>query len=162
MSTNAVDLTKMSAAEIKAFIESQPQPVAESVEMTMGGEVVQPRDEQGRFVSAQAEPVVEAQADPVVDDVQPDPVEPVTVEREIDLGDGSGIQVFRGTGATEVEAYAALADEFAKAQANATKKIRELSRPVVQRRLSRPPRRRMTFSWPSGLWTRPERPSATF
>jgi hypothetical protein len=133
MSTNAVDLTKMSAAEIKAFIESQPQPVVESVEMTMGGEVVQPRDEQGRFVSTQADPVVEAQAEPVVAENIDSSTAPesITVEREIDLGDGSGIQVFRGTGENAVEAYEVLADELIKAQANATKKIRELSRPAA-------------------------------
>lgn len=45
-----------------------------------------------------------------------------TFERRIDLGDGSGVQVFRG--ATQDE----LLDKLTEAQANATRKIRELNR----------------------------------
>lgn len=120
MSTNAVDLTAMSAAEIKAFIESQNPPTEETVDEG------QPRDEHGRFVSPQADSAVPPQAD-VVEGTEE--AEPVVVEREIDLADGSGVQVFRGVGATEAEAYAALADELTAAQANATKKIRELAAP---------------------------------
>jgi hypothetical protein len=123
MGTVAVDLTKMSAAEIKAFIEAQPvlDPPTEPVVAE------QPRDENGRFVSAQAEPVAEVQADPVETETT---AEPIVVEKEIDLGDGSGIQIFRGVGPTQEAAFTALVDELAKAQANATKKIQELSRPA--------------------------------
>lgn len=115
MSTAPVDMTKMSAAEIRAFIESQNAgtPADE-----------QPRDEQGRFIAAEPEPEVPAEPEAEVE------AEPVVVEREIDLGDGSGVQVFRGVGATETDALAALADELVKAQTNATQKIRELSRPA--------------------------------
>src|SRR5579859_1237900 len=120
MSTAIVDLTKMSAAEIKAFIENQGiLPAAPT-------DPPRPRDENGRFVAAEPDPQADPNADP-----QADP-EPIVVEKEIDLADGSGVQVFRGVGATKEEAYAALADELATAQANATKKIRELaSRPAT-------------------------------
>lgn len=44
--------------------------------------------------------------------------------REIDLGDGSGVQVF------EADTPAELADKLVEAQANATRKIRELNRRI--------------------------------
>jgi hypothetical protein len=121
MSTTTVDLTKMSAAEIKAFIEAQPvaDPPAEAVVAE------QPRDENGRFVAAPVEPVAE-----VAETTEEVTAEPIVVEKEIDLGDGSGIQIFRGVGPTQEAAFTALVDELAKAQANATKKIQELSRPA--------------------------------
>jgi hypothetical protein len=67
-----------------------------------------PRDEKGRFTKADAP----AEED---EDVE------VVYERVIDLGDGSGTQVFRG------KTYDELIDNLAKAQENATRKIRELS-----------------------------------
>jgi hypothetical protein len=47
--------------------------------------------------------------------------EEVTYRREIDLGDGSGVQVFEG------DSYEELIDNLAKAQEHATRKIRELT-----------------------------------
>lgn len=44
---------------------------------------------------------------------------------EIDLGDGSGVQVFTGKGATELDAYKDLNAKLANAQKNASKKIRD-------------------------------------
>lgn len=120
MSASPVDLTAMSAAEIKAFIESQALPAEVTTE--------QPRDEQGRFISPTAEGSPDGETAP---DSETTESEPIVVEREINLGDGSGVQVFRGVGATETEAYTALADELASAQANATKKIRELTQTSV-------------------------------
>jgi len=117
MSTATVDLTKMSAAEIKAFIENQGILPADPA-----AQPDQPRDEQGRFVSPEAAVSPDGETTETEEKV-----EPVVVEKEIDLADGSGVQVFRGVGATKEEAYAALADELATAQANATKKIRELA-----------------------------------
>lgn len=79
-----------------------------------------PRDEQGRFVS---EPVVAPEAEAPEPEPEPEAVvEPPTVYRRvIDLGDGSGTQVFEG--ATQEE----LIEKLATAQTNATRKIRELS-----------------------------------
>jgi hypothetical protein len=48
-------------------------------------------------------------------------------ERTIDLGDGSGVQLFRGKGESREAALEDLADKMATAQFNATKKIRELN-----------------------------------
>lgn len=121
MSTTPVDLTAMSATEIKTFIESQALPAEVTTE--------QLRDEQGRFISPTTEGSPDGETGPEGEITES---EPVVVEREIDLGDGSGVQVFRGVGATETEAYAALADELASAQANATKKIRELTQAPVK------------------------------
>jgi hypothetical protein len=74
------------------------------------GVLERPRDEKGRFVSAkEEEPVVEPPAPPQV------------FRREIDLGDGSGKQVF------EAESMEALIDKLADAQMHATRKIRELA-----------------------------------
>jgi hypothetical protein len=47
------------------------------------------------------------------------------VRTEIDLGDGSGVQVFTGNGETELEAYKDLNAKLATAQKNASKKIRD-------------------------------------
>lgn len=46
-------------------------------------------------------------------------------ERSIDLGDGAGVQVFRGKGASREDALEQALDKLADAQRNATKKIRE-------------------------------------
>ena len=67
-------------------------------------------------VKAAPEPVVEPE----------EAVEEFIVRREIDLGDGSGVQVFIGKGATKDEAYEDYADKLAEAQRHATEKIREL------------------------------------
>jgi len=64
----------------------------------------QPRDDKGRFVPKDEEPPA-----------------PTTFRREIDLGDGGGVQVFEG------DSMEALLDKLTDAQRNATRKIRELS-----------------------------------
>lgn len=48
-------------------------------------------------------------------------------KKEIDLGDGSGIQVFTGKGSTALEALEELTEKLAEAQRHATKKIHELN-----------------------------------
>jgi hypothetical protein len=65
-----------------------------------------PRDDKGRFTKAEDAPAED---------------EEIEYERVIDLGDGSGTQVFRGKTMEE------LIDKLASAQENATRKIRELS-----------------------------------
>lgn len=61
---------------------------------------------------------------------EPPPVETAEEEvfmatAEIDLEDGSGVQVFEAQGSTETEAHRNLNDKLVDAQRNATKKIRE-------------------------------------
>src|SRR6266568_7729436 len=86
-----------------------PAPAAPATEP-----VETPRDAQGRFISP--EPVAPvADAEPLED-------EPVLYRREIDLGDGSGTQVFEG------ETLEELVDKLADAQKHATRKIRDLNR----------------------------------
>jgi hypothetical protein len=78
--------------------EDKPDPAEEKAEP--------PRDDKGRFTKA---------------DAGDEETEEVVYERVIDLGDGSGTQVFRGKSMEE------LIDKLATAQENATRKIRELS-----------------------------------
>jgi hypothetical protein len=57
---------------------------------------------------------------------------PFLVRREIDLGDGSGLEVFEAVGDSEAEAWEAWADKITDAKAHATRKIRELSQELRQ------------------------------
>src|SRR5437879_3395776 len=76
----------------------------------------QPRDEQGRFVAK--EPKTSTTEEPKTD---AEPAPETAYEYEIDLGDGSGKQVFRGA------SYEDLIEKLGKAQEHATRKIRELT-----------------------------------
>lgn len=81
----------------------------------------QPRDAEGKFVAQ--EPAAEGEAEPEGEQ-EPEPEQapkPEWFVREIDLGDGSGKQVFKGRSLEE------LADRLAEAQVHATRKIRELA-----------------------------------
>lgn len=91
------DFDKMSNAELE-----------ELAQRWASGEVdEQPRDESGKFVKKDDAPVVDEQKEEIV------------YERVIDLGDGSGVQVF------EAPTMEELVEKLAKAQENATRKIRE-------------------------------------
>lgn len=101
----------------------------------------QPRNDRGQFVAVDdgidkrdeidnrdeivIDPEVEEKMD--VSDIEP---ERQYVSKTIDIGDGSGVQVFNGVGDSLAEAYEDLANKLEKAQISATKKIRELSRRV--------------------------------
>src|SRR5581483_2684932 len=61
-------------------------------------------------------------ADDQGDDPAGDEPDEVIYERKIDLGDGSGVQIFRAASLED------LVDKLAKAQENATRKIREQNR----------------------------------
>lgn len=54
-----------------------------------------------------------------------DEQEVFVASREIDLGDGAGVEVFEAQGATKEEALEALADKIAEGKRNASAKIRE-------------------------------------
>lgn len=71
----------------------------------------------------QAKPAVQPQADPVEEEETD-----ILIRREIDLGDGSGKQVFEGVGATKEEALEDLNEKLLNAQTHATRKIQELTR----------------------------------
>lgn len=66
------------------------------------------------------EPVAEV-ADPTQTTTEPEEDEETIYQRRIDLGDGSGVQVFQGSSLEE------LVDKLVVAQENATKKIRQLA-----------------------------------
>jgi hypothetical protein len=120
MTTNpqVPDVSKLSLEELKdltaqdltdsIFGPDQPNPQGDE----------RKRDDQGRFVKEVYTRTVDPQ-----EEEDPDPQDPeITIYRkEIDLGDGSGVQVFTGKSVDE------LLDKLATAQANATKKIRELN-----------------------------------
>jgi hypothetical protein len=82
-----------------------------------------PRDEKGRFAK-KAEDVKAEEPEEVVEETQEEPDEYV-LEEVIEVGDNGPRQVFRGKGATELEAQRDLNRKLAEAQRNATKKIRE-------------------------------------
>jgi hypothetical protein len=65
-------------------------------------------------------PVV--QAEPATEEDEP---ETFVARREVDLQDGSGVQVYEATGDSREAALEALADKIADAQVHATKKIRQ-------------------------------------
>lgn len=98
------DLYEIPEEELLKLME---QAKAAAVEGDQTQDDGQPRDEQGRFVKTEAEETEE--------------VDEVVYRREIDLGDGSGKQVFEGA------SYDELIDKLATAQEHASRKIRELS-----------------------------------
>ena len=107
---NAIDPETLSLEELRAQILAAP-----------------PEEE----VKPEVKPEVKAaEAAPVVEEVEEEEPEEIIFERSIDLGDGSGVQVFRGRGASEVEALRALNDKLYDAQVSASKKINELGKKV--------------------------------
>lgn len=90
------------AAQHEADEEAKRQAAGQETQQTEQQPV---RDEKGKFVKRE----------------QTEEVDEIVYRREIDLGDGSGVQVFEGA------SYDELIDKFAKAQENATRKIRELT-----------------------------------
>jgi len=94
---NDEDLEGLSLAELRALADGQAQPKA---------------------APKAAEPKVE-EVEEEIDEDEDDEEEEDKFKREIDLGDGSGVQVFK---APTLEK---LLDKLAEAQKNATKKIRE-------------------------------------
>lgn len=110
MSTeNAVSLEDLSLAEIKQLAEEE------------AAGVVVARDENGRFVSQKPE-----KAEQNEDTTEETETEEQVFRKEIDLGDGSGVQVF------EAPTLEELVEKLATAQVNATKKIRELSSKIKE------------------------------
>jgi hypothetical protein len=101
-----IDPETMPMEELLALAQSgaemPTEPVAEVVDAP-----AQPRNADGTFA-----PVVPPAADPVV---------PTTFTRTIDLGDGSGAQVFTA------DSLEGLVDKLTTAQTHATRKIRELT-----------------------------------
>jgi hypothetical protein len=94
--------------ELKAKIN------AGEVEKPAADKPEQKRDDKGQFVAA--EEAVE-EVEQAAEDIE----EEIIYQRKIDLGDGSGVQVFQGKSLEE------LVDKLVKAQENATKKIRQLA-----------------------------------
>lgn len=87
---------------------------------------------------ADVKPDTQSQDDADTQDDSQSDAQPKTFysERTIDLGDGAGVQVFKGKGDTREAALEDLTDKLAEAQRNATKKIRELNaktKPVEQK-----------------------------
>lgn len=97
----------MSDAELRALVEQD-----------LFQTPTQQRDEQGRFTKADEQPKEDATADEV---------EEIVYRREIDLGDGSGKQVFEAPSMEE------LIDKLATAQEHATRKIREQAQQLKEK-----------------------------
>lgn len=97
--------------ELRARAEQEAQQQTQQTAQDAQQQEVQPRDEQGRFAKTSDK----TSEQPVEE------VDEVVYRRVIDLGDGSGVQVFEAPSAEE------LIEKLATAQENATRKIRELS-----------------------------------
>jgi hypothetical protein len=151
------DLYAMSMEELKQLALEEDAKAQDSSQAKPDGQE-RARDENGRFVSDasqrdeidnsgeaddkqddQDEQKADAQ-DAAEEDGEP---EEYIYKREIDLGDGSGVQVFYGKGATKEEALVALADKLADAQKNATKAINEFRRKHPQQ-----PEKPKAKQWP--------------
>lgn len=126
---------EIDAAAAKAAAGEQP-PVEEPGE--------QPRGADGKFVKKEEPSVPPVEEPPVVEPPAEEPPaneppEPPAVEEDvefldtqrIDLGDGSGVQVFVGRGASELEAAKDLNRQLIQAQENATRKIREQAQQIA-------------------------------
>jgi len=116
---NEVNLEELSLEEIRKLAEEESRQQSEEIGKT---KIEQPRNDDGTFAPKEKTEGAEESND--------DGPEEFVFERTVDLGDGSGKQVFRGKGTTEVEALQNLADKLATAQEHATKKIRELAKKV--------------------------------
>jgi hypothetical protein len=119
----AETLAADAASREKALTEAKETP-EEIEEREAAEKTEQERDEHGRFKKSEKvdEPVTPTEEE---DDGEPNEY---IVRREIDLGDGTGVQVFEGRGETELDAIKDLNDRLVKAQENATRTIREFQR----------------------------------
>ena len=88
-----------------------------------------PLEELKALADTEPEPVAVEDLELPKEEVDDEP-EQYIVKSEIDLGDGSGVQVFKGTGATELEALRDQNAKLVEAQRNATKKIHDLNSKV--------------------------------
>jgi hypothetical protein len=108
------DLKKLALEEAAKEAEAQSQ-----TQQTQNTD--KPRNADGTFAKRDR---AESEATPDPNIADSDEPEEFIVRREIDLGDGSGVQVFTGKGETKDQAFEDFADKVAEAQKNATKKIR--------------------------------------
>ena len=118
------------AAREQALAEAQetPEEIAErqaaereAAEKEAVEKAEQERDSQGRFAKKE-------QTDDIVvpeDEGQPDEW---VIRREIDLGDGAGIEIYEGRGATELDAIKDLNDRLVVAKQHASREVREIQR----------------------------------
>jgi hypothetical protein len=117
MSDQTPDLENMPLEELAALANAQAPETEEVFEVAEPPVAAQPRNPDGTFASTA--PVVE---EPEV----PEVVAPTTFSRTIDLGDGSGAQIFTA------DSLEGLVDKLADAQKHATRKIRELNQVAKQ------------------------------
>jgi len=118
------------AAREQALAEAQetPEEIAErqaaereAAEKEAVEKAEQERDSQGRFAKKeQTEDIVVPE-----DDGQPDEY---VIRREIDLGDGAGVEIYEGRGETELDAIKDLNDRLVIAKQNASREVREIQR----------------------------------
>lgn len=102
--------------------EAASQEAAEKAAAEKAAE--QERDAQGRFAKKDEKNPDEV-VPPEVDDGQPDEW---VIRREIDLGDGAGVEIYEGRGETELDAIKDLNDRLVVAKQNASREVREIQR----------------------------------
>lgn len=92
-----------------------------------------PRDAQGRFTNKEdidREAAEQAEAEAAAraaEEAEGEPDE-YLIRREIDLGDGAGVEIFEGRGETELDAIKDLNDKLVVSKQNASKELRNVQR----------------------------------
>src|SRR6266581_1874578 len=112
----ATETSEEKATREAAEVEAAKVAEKEAAEKEAAEKTEQERDVQGRF--KKVEP-------PVPPEDEPDEY---IFRREIDLGDGTGVQVFEGRGETELDAIKELNDKLVVAQENATRELRTIQK----------------------------------
>jgi hypothetical protein len=108
--------TTREAAEAEAAKVAEKESSDKEAEAAEKSE--QERDAQGRFKKTDESVVLPDEDEP----------EEYIFRREIDLGDGTGVQVFEGRGETELDAIKELNDKLVSAQENATRELRNIQK----------------------------------
>jgi hypothetical protein len=110
--TRTVEFDPETATYEELVAAAQKEADEEAKRQQEQGQTEQQRDETGKFLKREQSSSKREQTEEV---------DEIVYRREIDLGDGGGVQVFEGATPDEV------IDKLAKAQENATRKIRELT-----------------------------------
>jgi len=120
--TSTADLRKAALAAIAEGVDeiSEEQLATLSTAEVRELALLQDRKEREAIQAAEIEATEIAEADEFI------------AQRVVDIGDGSGKQVFTGRGPTQLAAYESLADALQTAQENATKRIRQFSQDQKQ------------------------------
>lgn len=113
------------AATEQAAAEKAAAEAAETPEQIAEREAAEQVEAERVAAEKTAAEQAEQERDAVEDEGEPDEW---VIRREVDLGDGSGIQIYAGRGATQLDAIMDLNDQLVKAQENASRELHNIQR----------------------------------